>query len=165
MGATGCDPSTVAARRPALGSLDDGTSYFAPLGEVPYDPDEDRVQCHLCGEWFRVVGGLHLRRTHAWTISQYRKAFGLLKHEPTCSKGVSEKLRKHTRARIAAGELTAAGPVPQATGKRRARSAAVAVARGCPTRSGRRVVPRVERRTRCVLNRGQVRTAVVVAMP
>jgi Probable Zinc-ribbon domain/ROS/MUCR transcriptional regulator protein len=97
-------------RLAALGSLADGTLYFAPVGQVPYDPDEDRVQCHLCGEWFRVVGGLHLRRKHGWTISQYRDAFGLLKGEPTCSRGVSEKLRQYTSARIAAGELMP--PVP-----------------------------------------------------
>jgi hypothetical protein len=28
-----------------VGRLADGTPYFAPLGELPYDPDEDRVQC------------------------------------------------------------------------------------------------------------------------
>jgi hypothetical protein len=39
-----------------VGRLPDGTPYFAPIGELPYDADDDRVQCHLCGDWFRIVG-------------------------------------------------------------------------------------------------------------
>ena len=43
--------------------LEDGTPYFGELGELAYDPDEDRVQCHLCGRWYRFVGSSHLRRS------------------------------------------------------------------------------------------------------
>jgi rubrerythrin len=68
----------------AVGRLEDGTPYFAPLGEMPYDPDEDRVQCHLCGMWFRAVGSAHLRQCgHGWTVAEYREAFHLLKQTPT----------------------------------------------------------------------------------
>ena len=63
----------------ALGRLRDGTPYFAPLGEIAYDPDDDRVQCHLCGEWFRTIGGAHLICRHGWTLARYRDAFALLK--------------------------------------------------------------------------------------
>jgi hypothetical protein len=31
-----------------VGHLEDGTPYFAPLAELRYDADVDRVQCHLC---------------------------------------------------------------------------------------------------------------------
>jgi rubrerythrin len=89
----------------AIGHLGDGTAYFAPLGELPYDPDEDRVQCHLCGDWFRSLGSRHLMAKHGWTVAEYRDRFQLLKQTPTCSPGVSERLRVHTLARIAAGEL------------------------------------------------------------
>jgi hypothetical protein len=114
-------------RRVALGRLADGTPYFAPLGEVPYDPDEDRSQCHLCGDWFRVVGGLHIRRRHGWTIDSYREEFGLLKHEPTCARGVSEKLLVRTKARLVSGELSPVTPYRKPAGAggrgvRRARS-------------------------------------------
>ena len=88
----------------ALGRLRDGTPYFAPLGEIAYDPDEDRVQCHLCGEWFRTIGGAHLIR-HGWSLSRYRDAFALLKGDPTCARGTSQKLREHTAARLRAGDL------------------------------------------------------------
>lgn len=88
-----------------IGRLADGTPYFAPLGEIPYDPDEDRVQCHLCGQWLRMIGSAHLSRGHGWTLAHYREAFALLKGEPTCARGTSEKLRSHTTERIRAGEL------------------------------------------------------------
>ena len=97
-----------------LGRLPDGTPYFAPFGEIMYDPHEDRVQCHLCGEWFRAIGGAHLiRQCHGWTLSQYRDAFALLKGDPTCARGTSQKLREHTAARVRAGEL------PPGTGYRK----------------------------------------------
>jgi hypothetical protein len=47
------------------GQLDDGTPHFAPLGELRYDPDIDRVQCHLCGGWYRQLSWSHLYR-HGW---------------------------------------------------------------------------------------------------
>jgi hypothetical protein len=50
-----------------------------------HDPEEDRVQCHLCGGWFRIVCGAHLRLAHEWTIEEYREAFELFKGAATCS--------------------------------------------------------------------------------
>jgi hypothetical protein len=50
--------SLMSADAPAR-RLADGTPYFGSLGEIAYDRDEDKVQCHLCGEWFRQVGGSH----------------------------------------------------------------------------------------------------------
>jgi rubrerythrin len=90
-----------------IGRLSDGTRYFAPLGEIPYDAEEDRVQCHLCGGWLRTIGGAHLIKWHGWTLAQYREAFALLKGEPTCARGTSQKLRNHTTERIRTGQLPA----------------------------------------------------------
>lgn len=72
-----------------LPRLADGTPYFGRLAELAYDRDEDRVQCHLCGEWFRLIGGSHLRRTHGWTLAGYREAFHLQVKVPTCSRDLS----------------------------------------------------------------------------
>ena len=91
----------------ALGRLPDGTPYFAPLSEIAYDPDEDRVQCHLCGRWYRVIAGSHLHRVHGWTLDEYREAFRLMKGVPTVAAGVSAALAAHTRRRVEAGELPA----------------------------------------------------------
>ena len=45
---------------PQLKRLEDGTPYVGRLGELAYDRDEDKVQCHLCGGWFRAIGSSHL---------------------------------------------------------------------------------------------------------
>jgi hypothetical protein len=42
----------------ADGFLPDGTPYFGRVGEIAYDAEEDRLQCRLCGEWPKWVGGL-----------------------------------------------------------------------------------------------------------
>jgi hypothetical protein len=71
-----------------------------------------------------------LRQWHGWTIARYREAFRLFKREPTCARGVSEKLRVHTKARLASGELAPVTPYRKAVGTggrgvRRARSLGV----------------------------------------
>jgi hypothetical protein len=73
----------------ALGRLADGTPYFAALGELPYDPDEDRVQCHPLREWFRQVAGHHLLKRHGWTVEQYRREFRLAQSVSTCAPGLT----------------------------------------------------------------------------
>ncbi len=108
-----------------MGRLDDGTPYFAPLRELPRDPDEDLVQCHLCGEWFRFLGSTHLRRTHGWTLARYREAFQLRESISTCSRAISEKHRQHAKRRVKAGEfgttvhLVAAAAARSSSGDRR----------------------------------------------
>jgi ROS/MUCR transcriptional regulator protein len=91
-----------------VGRLPDGTPYFAPLGSLAHDPDEDLVQCHLCGGWFRFLGSSHLARTHGWTLSEYRDAFELRAMVRTCSRVMSEKHRQDANRRVDAGEF---GPV------------------------------------------------------
>ena len=54
--------------------LADGTEYFGRLGQVAYDEAEDKVQCHLCGGWFRAFGGSHLRRTKR-ALSRWMRAW------------------------------------------------------------------------------------------
>jgi len=76
------------------------------------------LQCHLCGQWFRFIGGTHLTCTHGWTLAEYRETFMLRSTVPTCSRGLSEKRRVHTRQRIAAGELPATiEPADSAAGR------------------------------------------------
>jgi hypothetical protein len=61
-----------------VGVLDDGTPYFAPLGEIVVDGS--RVICHLCGRALRSVVA-HLP-SHGWTKDQYCEAFGLERGQP-----------------------------------------------------------------------------------
>jgi ribosomal protein S27E len=87
-----------------VGYLAGGVPYFAPIGELVRDAEEDRVQCHLCGGWFRLVAGAHLSRVHGWTAAEYRDALRLLSTEPTCSRELSARQRDHGRRRVACGE-------------------------------------------------------------
>lgn len=59
--------------RAVVGTLDDGTPYYAPLGEVM--TGGALVTCHLCGRELRSVTA-HLR-SHGWTKLDYCEAFGL----------------------------------------------------------------------------------------
>jgi len=77
-----------------------GAPYFGQLAELAYDPDEDRVQCHLCGEWFRLLGGSHLRRTHGWTLAEYREAFHLPVKVATCSHDLSMQHSAYATSQI-----------------------------------------------------------------
>lgn len=64
---------TGPALRSIVGVLDDGTPFYAPIGEVVIDGA--RVTCHLCGRSLRSVSA-HLR-AHGWTKEAYCAAFGL----------------------------------------------------------------------------------------
>jgi len=81
-----------------LGRLADGTPYYAPIGELLYDPD-GRVCCHLCGHWFQLVGGTHVR-WHGWTLDAYRDAFHLLAKAPTCTRRLSARYRHAAQVRL-----------------------------------------------------------------
>jgi hypothetical protein len=65
------------AVRPVLGTLPDGTPFYAPFGAVA--ADEALVVCHLCGRSLRSVVA-HLR-VHGWTAAAYRETFGLERHQ------------------------------------------------------------------------------------
>jgi AraC-like DNA-binding protein len=58
--------------RPVAGVLDDGTVFFAPVGEVVVEGS--LVMCHLCGRSFRSVVA-HLS-SHGWTKQRYCETFG-----------------------------------------------------------------------------------------
>ncbi len=90
----------MSVRSTELRRLAYGTTYFGQLGELAYDRDEDRVQCHLCGGWFRMLGSSHLRRTHGWTLAQYREAFHLPAGVPTCSRELSARQSAYARSQI-----------------------------------------------------------------
>jgi rubrerythrin len=84
-----------------LGQLPGGEFYFAPIGEMR--SDGERVQCHLCGGWYGMVGGSHLLNAHGWTTAEYRDAFLLNVTASTVGPVTSERKRKTMRAQIASG--------------------------------------------------------------
>jgi len=113
-----------------VGHLEDGTPYFAPLAELRYDADVDRVQCHLCAAWFRHLTWSHLLR-HGWSTQDYLEAFGLNLHRglftPTLARRKSEvmKARMASDPRIQAGmsavQALARDPTARAGWQRRGR--------------------------------------------
>ena len=105
----------------AIARLPDDTPYYGALGQVSYDLDEDKVQCHLCGEYFRLVGGKHIFYRHGLTLAQYRDAFKLRPTVATCSRGQSERMRERnlTNDLIAYASMTAARRQPEPEARRR----------------------------------------------
>ncbi len=52
------------------------------------------MQCHLCGQWLKWTGGLHLKFGHPdWTITDYRRAFELTDSQVTMAAESREMLR------------------------------------------------------------------------
>ena len=101
--------------------LSEGVPFFGRLGEVAYDPDEDRVQCHLCGEWLRQISSSHLHRTHGCTSAQYRDAFQLPLRGPLCAPSVSSAHRLSAQARIGRNRFGLGGPSRRGTRQERVR--------------------------------------------
>lgn len=46
------------------------------VGALVFDGKSDKIQCHLCGQWFDQLGN-HLKKEHATTAAQYKERVGL----------------------------------------------------------------------------------------
>ena len=88
------------------------------MGQMRYDGD--RVQCHLCGRWLKMVGGSHLIAAHGVTVAEYREMFRLHGNDSTVAPEVSERKRRAMVAQIASGERdqSVLGKSPPATVQR-----------------------------------------------
>jgi hypothetical protein len=82
-----------------VGRLDDGTPIYAPIGEMLQDGD--RVRCHLCGRWLRMVAGQHLIVSHGMTTDEYRELFHLDVTTSTACADTSELKRASMFEQIA----------------------------------------------------------------
>jgi hypothetical protein len=85
-----------------IGTLPGGQAYYAPMGQMRYDGD--RVQCHLCGRWFKMVGGNHTISAHDMTVAEYRELFRLNGNVSTVAPETAERKRETMLAQIASGE-------------------------------------------------------------
>lgn len=85
-----------------VGRLPSGERYYAPLGRMR--SDNERVQCHLCGRWFKMVGGSHLLAAHGWTTAEYRAAFRLNVTASTVGPATADRKRESMFDQIARGE-------------------------------------------------------------
>ncbi|MBV9943052.1 MAG: hypothetical protein JO262_13060 [Solirubrobacterales bacterium] len=66
---------TAAAPGQPVGTLPDGTAFFAPLGQLIRDGDE-RVVCHLCGRHMKMLGGNAARPVPPLLQSRARRPLG-----------------------------------------------------------------------------------------
>lgn len=82
--------------------------------------DGDRVQCHLCGRWLKMVGGSHLISAHGITVAEYREMFRLHANDSTVAPETTERKRQTMLDQIARGERdqSVLGSAPPATVQR-----------------------------------------------
>ncbi len=131
----------------SLSTLQHG--LHAPPGTLRRHPDEDRVQCHSCGGWFRALAPGHLRR-HEITADEYRVFVGLRPRHPLGVPSLSKLRAVQLRERISQDrrvqEGMRVGVALARSGRLQAEARAVAAQRGsCLERqqelvaSGRRV--------------------------
>lgn len=88
----------------------DGSNHLPPYGALRYDGE--RVQCHICGEWFIFLGS-HIVKKHEWTADDYREEYGLNVTQPLCTPELSDKFMRRMRFPIAAHGFSKDNPPPQ----------------------------------------------------
>lgn len=68
-----------------------GEPGYGFQGALIFDCEEDKIQCHFCGEWFDTLQH-HIRREHNMDAAAYKKAVGLNKTTALISEGHRAKL-------------------------------------------------------------------------
>ena len=80
--------------------------YFGRFGVLAEDPDGDTVQCHVCGDWYALVGA-HANKTHGLRAAEYRRAFGLRMSTPLASTSYRANRRQHATQLVTPERLEA----------------------------------------------------------
>jgi predicted transcriptional regulator len=73
---------------------------YGAVGVLAYDAGADRVQCHVCGAWFKKLTSFHLAR-HGLSISGYKERFGLGPRTPLESPPTTTRRRRATERGVA----------------------------------------------------------------
>jgi len=79
---------------------------FKTVAEIGKYYSGDRIQCLVCGKWFKELGW-HLKKKHEMSCDEYKEKYGL----PWARGLVSEEL--HIRRSDIAKKLTASGKIAQ----------------------------------------------------
>ena len=69
-----------------------GGPFFGRFGVLAEDSDGDSVQCHVCGDWYALLG-THANAAHGLGADAYRRAFGLRKTTGLASTNYRAKRR------------------------------------------------------------------------
>lgn len=81
---------------------------------------DDGVRCHLCGGWFKRVGGSHLIAKHGITVVAYREMFHLNRNVSTEAPELTERKRRWMLDEFDTGDrdrLNANRPGPATVGR------------------------------------------------
>lgn len=109
-----------------LWSLPDGTGLHAPYGALAREDGTGRLCCHLCGRFFRSLGG-HVR-SHGYTAAAYRETMGLGTTTVLVAPDVGARISARQTARwdadVGVREAFAAGQEMARSGELGRRSAA-----------------------------------------
>lgn len=105
------DIETVFKVEPPLFEIEGGFGY---QGVVLRDRATDKLQCHICGEWFSSLQ-CHIPQRHKIKVKDYKKLYGLPRRFPLLSRNISKKLSENTIERIKNGTLK---PIPHKKGEK-----------------------------------------------
>jgi len=79
------------------------------LGAIQYDEEEDKVQCHACGKWFKQITTQHLQSAQCSglvsNIYEYKIIFGFPQSMRLSSPSTHEKRVRNARRLIGKGSL------------------------------------------------------------
>lgn len=65
---------------------------FGFVGALVFDTETDKIQCHLCGHWFKALNSNHLRREHNMSAGEYKDIVGLNQSSALIGESMREKL-------------------------------------------------------------------------
>ncbi len=77
---------------------------FGYKGTLLYDRANGRVQCHVCGRWYRSVG-VHAAMIHKMLAREYKLAYGLRHRTALCGEATRVSLVKNYESRLADGSM------------------------------------------------------------
>ncbi|MCB0067039.1 MAG: MucR family transcriptional regulator [Caldilineaceae bacterium] len=81
-----------------------------PYGQMIYDDDGERVQCHVCGAFYRALG--HHVESHGMSAAQYRAEYDIARKQTLNAPSITARLREASLARDAARHMQGAQERP-----------------------------------------------------
>jgi hypothetical protein len=77
--------------QPPLTKVQDGYGF---LGTLLLDTNNNKIQCHICGEWYKSLIP-HIKAAHLMNSKEYKREMSLNIGTPLVSPSVSKKLREN----------------------------------------------------------------------
>lgn len=79
---------TLYKLEPPYRRVDEGYGFY---GVVLLDTKADKIQCHICGKWFRSLCS-HVKNKHGLRLRDYKLKYGISLMTPLVCRGVSRRL-------------------------------------------------------------------------